>query len=239
MHDGALPDIGWASSFMIVDTSSEHPNLFPLLSDAFAAFGDDGIGACRYALADQEHRSPRGRIGHKIAPMTSLRSLPATAAFVLLLACSTSLAKATGAPYTPPAEQEVLLTGWVHVEDLSFDNTTVELEVNGEIHIVPLTQLGRFDINLPVGSEAVLRFEHPGHLTKEVIVDTHDATAGEFKDEQRHVKMAVILELERLMAGFTYAGPVGNIAFDKDGGCLAVDHTRKAVIGRRNEPMVF
>ncbi|MEO8068677.1 MAG: hypothetical protein ABI599_13360 [Flavobacteriales bacterium] len=171
--------------------------------------------------------------------MRALRSTPFTAAFVLLLACSASLAKATGAPYTPPENDAVQITGWVHVEDLSFDNTRVQLEVNGEVLLVPINNMGRFDINLPAGTEAVLRFEHPGHLPKEVVVDTHDARAGEFQDETRHVKMAVILELERLMAGFKYGGPVGNIAFDKQGGCLAVDHTRKMVVGRRNQPMVF
>ena len=133
----------------------------------------------------------------------------------------------------------MLLTGWVHVEDLSFDATSVELEVNGEVQLVPLTPTGRFDITLPAGTEAVMRFEHPGHLTKEVVVDTHNARAGAFDEETRHVRFAVILELTRLMAGFTYAGPVGNIAFDKDGGCVAVDHTPKLMVGRRNQPMVF
>lgn len=202
-------------------------------------FGDDGTMTCRIGLWRAEHGPLHGRIGPKIAPMRILRSTPVSAAFLVLFACSASLAKATGMPYTPPDNDAVQITGWVHVEDLSFDNTRVQLEVNGEEMLVPINNMGRFDINLPAGTEAVLRFEHPGHLPKEVVVDTHDARAGEFKDETRHVKMAVILELERLMAGFKYGGPVGNIAFDKQGGCMAVDHTRKMVVGRRNEPMVF
>lgn len=168
--------------------------------------------------------------------MTTTFTLSALALTCLM---GTVPARLASSPYTPPAEDAVTLTGWVHVEDLSFDNTRVKLEVNGEEHIVPLSPLGRFDINLPVGTEAVLRFEHPGHLAKEVVVDTHDARAGEFKDGTRHLKLAIILELERLMAGMKYAGPVGNIAFDKQGGCVAVDHTRKMVVGRKNEPMVF
>lgn len=159
----------------------------------------------------------------------------------LALTCLMGTAPATlrSAPYTPPTDDAVTITGWVHVEDLGFDNTRVKLEVNGEEHIVPLSPQGRFDINLPVGTEAVLRFEHPGHLPKEVVVDTHDAKAGEFKDGTRHLKLAVILELERLMAGMKYAGPVGNITFDAQGGCVAVDHTRRMIVGRKNEPMVF
>lgn len=133
----------------------------------------------------------------------------------------------------------VHITGWVHVEDVDFARTKVLLHIRGEEHWVPITPLGRFDIDLPLGAEAVLRFEHPGHLAKEVVVDTHGANAGEYDDGTRKLRMAVILELERLMAGQKYAGPVGNIAFDKDGGCVAVDRTRRMVVGRTNEPMVF
>lgn len=43
------------------------------------------------------------------------------------------------------------------------------------------------------------------------------------------------------MAGMDYAGPVGNVGFDKDGGCLAIEHTRTLVVGRgrSKKPMVF
>jgi hypothetical protein len=162
-----------------------------------------------------------------------------SAAITVLLTCATIQVKAYGPPSAPLTDDAVVITGWVHVEDLSFDNTRVQLEVNGEVHLVPLTPLGRFDVNLPVGTEAVLRFEHPGHMPKEVMVNTHDARAGGFREETRRVRLAVILEEERLMGGLRYAGPVGNIGFDKDGGCVAVGHTRQMVVGRKNEPMVF
>lgn len=210
---------------------------YPSSGDDFSGLGYNHAYGCRIALVVGEPVQVAVRSGpHNHRIMTSTFTLSALMLTGLL---GTTPAPLASAPYTPPTNDAVVLTGWVHVEDLSFDNTRVKLEVNGEEHIVPLSPLGRFDINLPVGTEAVLRFEHPGHLPKEVVVDTHDARAGEFKDETRHVKMAVILELERLMAGMTYAGPVGNIAFDKEGGCVAVDRTRKMIVGRKNEPMVF
>ncbi|QQR86273.1 MAG: hypothetical protein IPJ76_17045 [Flavobacteriales bacterium] len=168
-------------------------------------------------------RTPRPR---------NLTLVPTMLAFALM--ASTSSFAAPGNTL-----DAVHITGWVHVEDIGFEKTRVLLHIKGEEHWVPITPMGRFDIDLPVGAEAVLRFEHPGHLAKEVLVDTHGANAGEFEDGTRRLRMAVILELERLMAGQKYAGPVGNIAFDKDGGCVAVDRTRRMVVGRTNEPMVF
>ncbi len=149
--------------------------------------------------------------------------------------------RAAGPPPASAFEEAVELTGWLHVEDFDFDDATVLLEVNGQISSVPISKTGRIDISLPVGTDALLRFEHPGHLTKEVLVDTHHARDGYVGRDVRHVRFAVILEETRLMAGMDYAGPVGNVGFDKDGGCLAIEHTRKLVVGRSRskKPMVF
>ena len=170
------------------------------------------------------------------------RSLP----FITPAALAVSLftvrpCKAEGPPSPPAAVGEVTLTGWLHVDDYDFDDATVQVEVNGDIRMAQVSKTGRFDISLPSGTEAVLRFEHPGHLTKEVMVDTRHAHDGHLGREVRHVRFAVILEQERYMAGFDYAGAVGNIGFEKDGGCLTVQHTRTLVVGRSKtrKPMVF
>jgi len=118
-----------------------------------------------------------------------------TAALAVLLVCSKTVSASNDLPYTPPADDAVAVTGWVHVEDLSFDATTVELEVNGEVQRVPLSNMGRFDLVLPADAHVVLRFEHPGHLPKEVLVDTHHARAGTFREQTRHVRFAVIMVL--------------------------------------------
>lgn len=133
----------------------------------------------------------------------------------------------------------VELTGWLHVDDLSFDLTTVEADVNGMVLFAPVSRTGRFSLMLPINANAVLRFEHPGHLPKVVSVDTHFAGVGEVGQHTRHLHFAVVLERERHMAGLDYAGPVGTIAFDKGGGCAAITRERKLMPSRRQKPIVF
>jgi hypothetical protein len=72
-----------------------------------------------------------------------------------------------------------------------------------------------------------------------VVVDTHFATLGEPGQRVRRVRFAVVMELERHMAGFRYQGPVGSIGFDQGGGCLAIARDRKLVPARRQATMVF
>ncbi|HRH70247.1 MAG: hypothetical protein JNL43_13155 [Flavobacteriales bacterium] len=147
-------------------------------------------------------------------------------ALVLLVSATTH---AASPPARIVASEAVELTGWLHTEDFTVHETTVEVEVNGVTEVAPVTLNGRFHIELPADAEVRLRFEKEGHLSKEVIVDTRHAQVGDAGQHIRHVKCAVIMELERRMGGLTYAGPVGSLAFDPEGGCLAVTHDRKLV----------
>lgn len=157
-----------------------------------------------------------------------------------MLSCMAFAATPPSSPPGPAADEAVILTGWLHVEDYSMAGVLVTVEVNGEVHTSTVTtESGRFDLVLPADVEAVLRFEKPGHLPKEVTVDTRHSRDGEAGRKIRHVKFAVILELERLMGGLTYAGPVGSIGFDPDGGCLAVEHDRELVRVKRKSIMKF
>ncbi|MBK9175741.1 MAG: hypothetical protein IPM46_05265 [Flavobacteriales bacterium] len=144
---------------------------------------------------------------------------------------------------SPPANNAdgdvVTLTGWLHVEDHTWQDALVHIEVDGTTQVARVSETGRFDLRLPANTEVVLRFEKPGHLPKEVVVDTHHARDGDPGKHRRHVKFAVILELERHMAGFTYHSPVGTIGFEQGGGCVAVAHKRDKVPPSRNKPMVF
>lgn len=163
--------------------------------------------------------------------------LPFAAAAALFIGQN---ARAEGPPYAPAYEEAVTLTGWLHVEELGFEKASVRLEVNGETLSVPISESGRIDVSLPSGVEAVLRFDHPGHVTKEVVVDTRFAKVGDPGKHLRHVKFAVILEKDYFHDGLAYAGPVGNIGFDAQGGCLAIEHnSKRLVVGRKNQPMVF
>lgn len=152
---------------------------------------------------------------------------------------STSIAQAANPPFSRSDKDQVLITGWMHVEDHTWRDASVSVEVDGELRVAEVSETGRFDLRLPANTEVVLRFEKPEHLAKEVVINTSNAGTGEPGRHKRHVKFAVILELERHMAGFGYHSPVGTIGFDKDGGCLAVTHKREKIPPGRNKPMEF
>lgn len=139
----------------------------------------------------------------------------------------------------PDSEEAVVLTGWLHVEDHTMADVVLEVEVNGTLRTAQVSESGRFTVTLPANTEATLRFEKPGHLTKEVAVDTRHAREGLKGQRSRHVKFAVIMQLERHMGNWTYNGPVGGLSFEEGGGCLAVQHNNVLVPSDRNRPMVF
>lgn len=142
-------------------------------------------------------------------------------------------------PPAPLANSTVELIGWLHVEALSFDQATVEVQVGGSVHTAPVSRTGRFDVLLPADAEVLVRFEHPGHLSKEVVVDTHHAELSHDGKGPRQLRMGVVLELEKRMGGLAYAGPVGRLAFDAQAGCVAVEHTRRLTPARRSKAVVF
>ncbi len=118
-------------------------------------------------------------------------------------------------------------------------DVVVEVMVNGIVNKGGVAENGRIDVILPAGVEAVLRISKPGHLTKEVAVDTHHVNDGGFDGKQRHVSCAVILQATEHMAGLTYPGPVGSIGFDEGGGCMTVEHDLRLVPEHRQQVVVF
>lgn len=161
------------------------------------------------------------------------------------LACATALLILAGAdlsaapPAPPPADEAVVLTGWLHVEGLTMADVVLEVEVNGTMFLGEVSQNGRFTVSLPANTQATLRFEKPEHLPKEVVVDTRHARDGGPGHRTRRLHFAVIMELERRMGGLTYAGPVGSIGFEEGGGCVAIAHNRERVPAKRQAVMVF
>ncbi|MBK7268041.1 MAG: hypothetical protein IPI07_00480 [Flavobacteriales bacterium] len=166
-----------------------------------------------------------------------------SAGLLVALVLPFGIAQAATPPSSPPtaaaSEEAVVITGWLQVEGLTMKDVIVEVEVNGTTRIAPVSETGRFTVELPANAEVLLRFEKPGHLSKEVTVDTRYAGNGKGGQKKRHVKFGVIMELERWMGGLTYAGPVGSIGFDQGGGCLAVEHDRTMVPAEQRRPMVF
>lgn len=163
--------------------------------------------------------------------------------FILRGALCTMLALPAALAFaaTPPhVEEAVILTGWLHADDLTMTDVVVHVEMDGSTWSANVTEGGKFSITLPANAKATLRIEKPGHLPKEVTVNTHNVHEGEAgKQRVRRISFAVILDPVRRMAGLVYPGPVGGITFDQGGGCLAVAHDRKRVPARRQALMEF
>lgn len=128
----------------------------------------------------------------------------------------------------PNSDGLVEITGWLHAHDLDMDDVSVEFVVDGVGKVVTVSGSGRFTVQLPAGTQGVLRFDKPGHQRKEVLIDTRNAEKKISRG--RHlVKFALVLELDRHMGGWVESGPVGSIAFTPEDGDLLVLHTRELV----------
>lgn len=134
---------------------------------------------------------------------------------------------------------KISLVGFLHVSDECMDDVMLAVKLDGISQQVPISKTGRFMMNLPGDVDAILHFEKPGHVAKDVTVDTHYAGMGWPGQETRQVKFAVILHPERAMAGLRYPGPVGSISFDSNNGSLTATHDLTVVPARRKGTMEF
>ncbi len=88
---------------------------------------------------------------------------------------------------------------------------------------------GRFVLSLPVNTKASIRFEKPGYLTKDVVVDTRNALrTKEALKKNKLVRFDVQLQPEPRNERM-YAGPVGRITFVKGTGLMKVHHDRTLI----------
>lgn len=133
------------------------------------------------------------------------------------------------APAAPTTGGEVIVTGWLHVKDITVQDVIMVVEVDGErCQYAGLAGSGRFTLTLVPGTEARLIFMKPGHITKEVVVDTRNsATVMRIGSKPRKVKFDVALEPEAAAVGRTYKGPVGTLGFSKGSGALTVKHHKR------------
>ena len=94
---------------------------------------------------------------------------------------------------------------------------------------------GRFSLSVPAGSRVVLTFSKPGHLTKEVVVDTRNAlVTPQAERTNRKVRFDVVLEPVRKRPGCKYDGPVGSLGFVNGSGTMKVKHTFSVVADQAN-----
>lgn len=86
---------------------------------------------------------------------------------------------------------------------------------------------GKFKLSLPMGSSAYLRFEQPGYLAKEVLVNTMNADQCK-KDcrKNENLKFDVQMTPQLPDEHLQYMGPVGIITFLKGSGLMKVRYDR-------------
>lgn len=130
--------------------------------------------------------------------------------------------------FASPAGQEVLLTGRLLAADRDASDLVLSVEVEGSCLYAKVTESGRFSIVVPPGSMATLSFIKPGHLTKEVIIDTESAFAGtRAVKHERKLEFDVVMVPEEKHPGQSFIGPVGSVGFIKGSGTLRVRHAQQ------------
>ena len=136
-----------------------------------------------------------------------------------------------GTPATPVVRDEVLITGWLHVSDDHVNDAILVVELEGEHCLYTKLEFnGRFAFTVPVNAKARLVFLKPGHLPKEVEVDTRNAlNTPKAERMNRKVEFDVVLESEEQRPGRRYEGPVGSITFVNGTGTMKVRHDLRVV----------
>ena len=117
------------------------------------------------------------------------------------------------------AQAYVAFEGRVILQDNDLHPVYMTVTDGTETMDVDLGRTGNYKFFVPVDEKVTLNITSPGYLTKQVILDTHNApsTEGLFA---RTEKVGFDMELERQPEGqlLSYAGPVGAVAFvDCDG----------------------
>ncbi len=85
---------------------------------------------------------------------------------------------------------------------------------------------GRFKVLLPVNSQFTIRFEKPGYLSKDVVVDTHYALCSTTARKANHIVRFDVQMQPMPAVACAYAGPVGCISFIKGSGLMKVRYDR-------------
>lgn len=148
-----------------------------------------------------------------------------TALFALL---ALTLLATPGAPSSP---EVIRITGQLFSTDGQLEDAVLVVELEGaHCLFAELDADGRFHMELPLNSKVRLHFIQPGHLPKEVEVDTRNAlNTPKAERENRKVKFEVVLESEEQRPGRRYDGPVGTIRFVNGTGTMKVLHDLRVV----------
>jgi hypothetical protein len=132
----------------------------------------------------------------------------------------------------PASPGSIRIAGQLYITDGHLSDAVLVVELEGEHCLAAeLDATGRFTMDLPLNSKVRLHFIQPGHLPKEVLVDTRNAlNTPKAQRENRKVKFEVVLEAEEQRPGLKYDGPVGAIRFVNGTGTMKVLHDLRVVM---------
>jgi hypothetical protein len=157
--------------------------------------------------------------------MEDRRQFPLEAALLTALAALMCLGlfAEPGAHCTRPSggcgTAVVEVDGWIEAKMERKEHLLVYVEVGDQLlRPSSISANGRFKLAVPAGSEARLHFSLPGHLAKEVVLDSRDMRhtdpcATGYKP--RRLEFGVRLEPDHKAPAQGYDGPVGTIGFTK------------------------
>jgi hypothetical protein len=136
------------------------------------------------------------------------------------------------APVAPARPDAIRVAGQLYITEGHLADAVLVVELEGEHCLAAqLDAHGRFTMDLPMNSRVRLHFIQPGHLPKEVLVDTRNAlNTPKALRENRKVKFEVVLESEEQRPGLKYDGPVGAIRFVNGTGTMKVLHDLRVVV---------
>lgn len=141
-----------------------------------------------------------------------------------VLAFATLCAPASLKAGTP---QHIEVRGRVLLDGATAEDAMLTIVMNNNCNLpFELQANGRFKVLLPVNSLFTIRFEKPGYLSKDVVVDTHNALCS---TTARKVNQLVRFDVQMQpmpAIACAYAGPVGSITFTKGTGLMKVCYDR-------------
>lgn len=162
------------------------------------------------------------------------RNFPTIEAIALAAVLAVTGLALFGAPTPqslPDVPDEIVFTGWLHVEDRSVENLILVVTVDEDRCLyAEVEPSGRFTLSVPVGCKALLSFLKPGHLPKEIVLDTHNSMNTSRAQHANHkVKFDVVLEAVEKRPGRKYERPVGSLSFVNGTGTMKVKHDLRVV----------
>jgi hypothetical protein len=122
------------------------------------------------------------------------------------------------------------------VQEGGLDNALITITKDGQAYRTIDPNKGKYFIDLELGGNYMMTFTKPGHITKQVIVDTH-VPGGHEDDEFAKFTAEVNLEKQPEDQIITYSQPVGRIKYSGIAGDFDFDndYTQTAVAAQKKD----